>query len=204
MLPATTGPVDLRAEVEGHELRGQAAISRTARIARVSLVPSDAAPPAEALAAIAVADQIVIGPGSLYTSVLAACAVEDLRQAIAAAGERGAQRVYVNNLREENPETVGHNVARHLEALRAHGVEPDVVLVDTASMPVGDLEKFETSGARLPQIVERHLAAPNLLVHDPRLLGEALAELAELSDGSVRGAAGLVSNGSDIGSRVQA
>ena len=82
--------------------------------------------------ALQAADQIVIGPGSLYTSVLAACCVPALRDAIASTP---AQRVYVANLREQPPETAGYDVAAHVAALARHGVVIDVVLADSGGAP---------------------------------------------------------------------
>jgi uncharacterized cofD-like protein len=167
VLPATTGPVVLKAETSGPTLEGQVAISQAGHIGRVSLVPPDAEPPPAALAAISAADQVVIGPGSLFTSVLAACAVPALRAAIAEAGERGGQRVYVGNLREQHPETTGYDLAAHVRALRDHGVECDVVLADTARLPLGQVP----SG---PLVVEEQLAEVNGLVHSVELLAGAL------------------------------
>ncbi|HEX3946731.1 MAG TPA: uridine diphosphate-N-acetylglucosamine-binding protein YvcK, partial [Acidimicrobiales bacterium] len=129
VLPATAEKVVLKAEGPGGEVRGQVAVAEAGRIRRVSLVPGDCKPPAGALAALASADQVVIGPGSLYTSVLAAVAVTGIAGALAASS---AQRVYVCNLRPELPETAGYDVGDHLAALREHGVEVDVVLWDSA------------------------------------------------------------------------
>ena len=70
----------------------------------MSLVPGDARPPALAVERILAADQIVIGPGSLFTSVLAAAAVGGIAEAVA---RSRAQRVYVCNLRPQLPETAG-------------------------------------------------------------------------------------------------
>ncbi len=173
VLPATTRPVTLKADAAGGEVAGQVAVSRRGGIRTISLDPPDAAPPEAALAAVAEADQIVIGPGSLYTSVLAAAAVPALAAAIEAAR---AQRVFVCNLRPQLPETEGYDVARHVNALADHGVPVDVVLVDTASgLPLGALE--------VPAI-DRRLAGSNGLVHDPGKLACALAELAEQSLGA--------------------
>src|SRR3954465_53478 len=87
VLPATIDPVVLKAEVRGGSaVHGQVQVSSAeGPISRVSLVPPDAEPPTRALAAIETADQIVIGPGSLYSSVLAVVAVPALRDAIASA-----------------------------------------------------------------------------------------------------------------------
>jgi uncharacterized cofD-like protein len=173
VVPATSVPVVLKAETSGifgTELEGQVAISQAGHIGQVSLVPPDAEPPAAALRAILEADQIVIGPGSLYTSVLAACTVPALRLALAEAGERGAQRVYVSNLREQPPETSGYDVAAHVRALSAHGIACDVVLADTSGIDLGIVDPG-------PLVVEAPLAGGNGLVHDPEPLSAALARL---------------------------
>ena len=84
--------------------------------------------------ALLTADQIVLGPGSLFTSVLAAIAVPGVRAAI----ERSpASVVYVCNLRPQVPETEGFDVAMHVEALMDHGVTPDLVVCDPAGLPTG-------------------------------------------------------------------
>jgi uncharacterized cofD-like protein len=136
VLPATTMPVVLKAEAATGPIHGQVNVSEAGRIAHVDLVPPDAEPPPAAVAAIAAADQIVIGPGSLFTSVLAAVVVPGIRQALA---QTAATKVYVCNLRPQVPETAGYDVAAHVDALIAHGVDVDVVLADTHALPHGDV-----------------------------------------------------------------
>jgi uncharacterized cofD-like protein len=166
VLPATTRPVTLKADADNGEVAGQVAVSRNGRIRTVSVSPDDADPPEEALAAVADADQVVVGPGSLYTSVLAAAAVPRLAKAIEASA---AQRVFVCNLRPQEPETSGYDVGRHVDALVDHGVAVDVVLVDrSAGLPLGSVG--------VP-VVERPLAGANGRVHDPGKLARALAEV---------------------------
>jgi uncharacterized cofD-like protein len=170
VLPATQDPVVLKADISGAEMRGQVRIMEAGHIRHVSLVPLGSQPPQAALDAIAAADQIVIGPGSLYTSVLAACVVPAIRDAIEAAGMRGAQRVYVSNLREQPPETSGYDVAAHVAALRLHGVQVDVVLADSSGIALGRVSEslhVET----LP------LAEGNGRVHSVEALAEALRRL---------------------------
>ena len=133
VLPATGEPVVLKAVSDAGEVHGQVAVQHAGRIAHVSLVPADAQPPAAALDAIAAADQIVLGPGSLFTSVLAVVAVPAIREAVNASA---APLVYVCNLRA-GVETSGYDVAAHAEAVLAHGVTPDVVLYDPAAIEVG-------------------------------------------------------------------
>jgi uncharacterized cofD-like protein len=165
VLPATTVPVVLKADAAGGAVQGQVAVGQAERIIKVSLVPLDASPPAAALSALARADQIVLGPGSLYTSVLAVVAVPALREALAAARGR---KVYVCNLRPQVPETEGYDVPAHLAALESHGVEVDVVLCDTSGMRLGEPSR---------PWVEARLARPNGLAHDSDKLAAALADL---------------------------
>ena len=84
VVPAATEPVVLKASSEGGDIEGQTAVQGTTHIQRVSLIPADAQAPAPALAALAEADQIVVGPGSLFTSVLAALVVPGIADGIRA------------------------------------------------------------------------------------------------------------------------
>jgi uncharacterized cofD-like protein len=166
VLPATVERVVLTAQGETGEVNGQVAVSKAGRIHQVSLLPKGCAAPPDALAAIEAADQIVIGPGSLYTSVLAAAVAGGIARAISASA---AQRVYVCNLRPQLPETDGYDVADHVAALRRHGVEVDAVLWDPASgVELGDPGVLVEAGP---------LTGANPLVHDPVRLASALSDL---------------------------
>ncbi len=168
VLPATITPVVLKAAAgRGGEIEGQVNVGRSDDITTVSLVPADVASPAEAIEAIRNADQVVIGPGSLFTSVLAAAIAPEVNSALASTS---AQRVYVCNLQPQDPETLGFDVAAHVRALQAHGVTADVVLCDPRSIEIGNPDIA---------IVERELARSNGLAHDPDLLAKALAELSD-------------------------
>jgi len=165
VVPAASEPVVLKAEAGAGEIEGQTEVMATADIRRVSLVPAD--PPASpvALHALGNAAQVVIGPGSLFTSVLAAVAVPALAEAIRRSPGR---RVYVANLRPEGNETAGFDVAAHVAALAAHGVDVDVVVADPASIALGELEV---------EVVVLPLAKANGLAHDPTRLAAALGRL---------------------------
>lgn len=165
VLPATVHPVVLKAEAASGAVEGQVRVQETSRITHVSLVPPDPEVPAAAIEAIAAADQIVLGPGSLFTSVLAASVVPALREAIAAAS---ARRVYVCNLRPQVPETEGFDACAHVEALLAHGIEVDVMLVDPIALGPGDPPV---------EVVEGALASADGMVHDPVRLAHALQKL---------------------------
>lgn len=125
VLPATELPVVLKADSYDGEVEGQLAVSQHGRIRRVALVPPDAPATRESVEAVKAADQIVLGPGSLYTSVLAALVVRDLGAAVAEVREKV---VYVANLRPQEPETSGYGLDEHVAALRAHGIDPGAVI----------------------------------------------------------------------------
>ncbi len=108
---------------------------------------------------------MVLGPGSLFTSVLAVAAVPALRKALAGTS---APKVYVCNLRQQVPETEGYDVAAHVDALVAHGVEVDAVVCDPTEMPTGEVSAT---------CVERELAREDGSGHDPAKLAEALSAL---------------------------
>ena len=165
VVPAATEPVVLKAEADTGEVQGQTAVMRTAHIRRVSLVPEDPPAPEEALEALRRADQVVIGPGSLFTSILAAVAVPAVAEGIRTSPGR---RVDVANLGPEGEETAGFDVAAHVAALGAHGVDVDVVLADPAATAVGVLH--------VP-VVEAPLARSNGRAHDPARLADALGRL---------------------------
>jgi uncharacterized cofD-like protein len=152
VLPNTEEPVDLVAVTGDGIVHGQVAVAQSGGIKRVLLEPPEPRPDPAAVAAIAAADQIVIGPGSLYTSLLAALAVPGIRTAVASSP---AMVVYVCNLRPQVPETDGYAAAAHVDALRDHGIEPDVV------------------------IDEAGLARPDGRAHDPERLAQALARSLE-------------------------
>jgi len=132
VLPATSVPVVLKADVAGREVVGQVNVSESAGpIGSVSIVPPDAPVSEEVMAALVEADQIVIGPGSLFTSVLAVCAVPTIRDVLAS-GTR-ARRIYVCNLRPQQPETAGFGSEDHVRAVLEHGITPDTVVASAGS-----------------------------------------------------------------------
>lgn len=170
VLPASAEPVHLRARrSNGEVVDGQVSVNACDDIETVEVDPVDAAGCRDAELMIFGADQVILGPGSLYTSVLAATSIKGVREAIA--GSTG-QFVYVCNLNPQIPETRGYDVARHVEALERHGLEPDVVLYDPSQM--GGAESVK--GA-----VAADLARPSGRAHDPQLLGAALAGLIDSS-----------------------
>jgi uncharacterized cofD-like protein len=172
LIPATVEPVSLKATFRApgdrteQEVEGEAAVGATAGITSLSIVPADPAVHAETIEAIAAADQIIVGPGSLYTSILAVLGIPAIREAYTASP---ARKVYVANLGEQHPETTGYDVARHVVALRRHGVEVDYVLRDPRALPLGHV-----SGVH---VVDWPLGNESGRLHDPDHLAAALQEL---------------------------
>jgi len=172
VLPATTDPVVLKADVEGEAVEGQVAVQNSAgRKRRVEVVPSDAAAPAAAIAAIASADQVILAPGSLYTSLLPVLCVRDLRSAVAGAPGRVVQ---VSNLRPQPPETTGLDATDHLLAVREHGARVDAFLYQQNGALAADDAVIRGWGV---EPVAADVARADGLVHDPGKLAAALQAL---------------------------
>ncbi|MHB8262429.1 MAG: gluconeogenesis factor YvcK family protein [Acidimicrobiales bacterium] len=168
VLPAALQPVVLIADTENGEVKGQTAVMAAGSIRRLAMFPSDPGVPDGVLKAIGSADQVIIGPGSLYTSIIAAAGIPAIAKEIYATR---AQRVYVANLREQKGETDGYDVAAHVLALREHGIEMDLVLADPDRLPMGAL-----NGLDVPVVLE-DVARAGAPFHDPGKLAAVLSSL---------------------------
>jgi uncharacterized cofD-like protein len=172
VLPATTEPVVLKADVEGEAVEGQVAVQNSAgRIRHVGLIPSDAPASGDALAAVRAADQIVLAPGSLYTSLVPVLCVLQLRDELARAA---APVVQVCNLRPQVPETSGLDATDHLRAVLEHGGRVDRFLYERDGILAADEGWIRGSGV---EPVAGSVARPDGLAHDPARLAEALRAL---------------------------
>ncbi|MBA2609699.1 MAG: uridine diphosphate-N-acetylglucosamine-binding protein YvcK [Actinobacteria bacterium] len=168
VLPATADPVVLLADIAtGNTITGQVEVDQTQDIERIRLEPPAPPTPPSVLEAIAAADQIVIGPGSLHTSLLAVLAVPDVNAALRQAT---AETVFVANLRAVRS-TMGWDLGRHLAALAAHEIHPQTVLVDENT----PLAHGEVAGSS--RVVRRPIARFDVPAHDPVQLAKALADL---------------------------
>jgi uncharacterized cofD-like protein len=158
-------------------VEGQVAVSAAGargRIRGLHLVPRDVMACPEAVDAIAHADQILVGPGSLYTSLLAVLVVPEIRLALALARGRIVQ---IANLQTESPETAGLDGTDHVLALLEHRVRIDTFLYDLAGpLTVNEAYLFEHGvmpvGADLT-----HTVAGSATEHDPAKLAAALRDL---------------------------
>lgn len=115
VVPVSPTPLTLHARLaDGSVVDGQSQIMRTPGIERVWITPLEVAASEDALAAIAEAELIVLGPGSLYTSLLPSLLVPAIREAVERAT---APRIFVCNVATQEGETTGFDLARHVEAL---------------------------------------------------------------------------------------
>ena len=113
------------------------------RISHVALIPERPAALPAALAAIGEADLIVLGPGSLYTSVIPNLLVDGVAEAIA---RSDAPKIYVCNIMTQEGETEGYTAADHLQALLKHGA-PDLVDLCLANSEAVEEALFSASMA---------------------------------------------------------
>jgi uncharacterized cofD-like protein len=119
IFPSTAKNITLLAELDnGRVVRGETKISRSrGRIRRIRLVPATARPLPDVIAAIRNADLILLGPGSLYTSIIPNLLVRGVAGAIA---QSRAKCVYIANLMTQPGETTGYSAAEHVRAIYEH------------------------------------------------------------------------------------
>ena len=196
VIPVTSADVQLEAFFEnGASVVGESKIyackkEQDCRIHHVRLIPERPKATPAALEAIGEADLILLGPGSLYTSVIPNLLVDGVVDAIVQAP---APKIYVCNIMTQEGETEGYTAADHLEALFSHSAPGLVELCLANSAPVhpGLVEKYraedaaplvvdrERVAALGVELVERPMAreAGDYARHDPDLLARAVLEL---------------------------
>lgn len=181
VLPSTTAPVQIAARVAGRHVSGQASITRSeGRLEALWLEPDDPPACAEAVAAVRAADVVVLGPGSLFTSVIVNLLVSELCRAVC---ETPATLVHVANVQAPPGETSQLSLREHVELLHsALGRRClDAVIVHDGPRPLGPGVPLEAVD-ELPDV--RSVVAADLLVrdadeqvgaaHDPGRLAAAL------------------------------
>ncbi len=196
VLPVTNENVQLCAEfTDAREIVGECEIAEykkgsDARIRRVWLSPEKPKPVEACLQALAEADLIVLGPGSLYTSVLPNLLVEGIPEAIHASK---AMKLYNMNLMTQDGETEAYSAADHIRALFDHGGEGlfDRVLINNLPIPDEMLPSYAAEGAYPTVVSEEELHtlgvrpsyAPiarweaGLIRHNPDALADAIMAL---------------------------
>jgi uncharacterized cofD-like protein len=178
VLPSTTEPVTLAAKLGEHVVRGQVAIAQApGPVERLWLEPAGLTGYRAAVEALEEADLVVLGPGSLFTSVIAALIPVGIPEAAARAG----RTALVLNLAQQKGETLGLDAAGHVVSLTTHcpALRLDAVLVHQGSFdgvprPVLVNEEALTA-ARAPVLgADLRADGPH---HDPDKLAATLKEL---------------------------
>ncbi len=188
VLPSSVQTIRLAAEMEdGSVVEGESQIPLAGKaIRRVFIKPADAPPVASALEAIENADAVILGPGSLYTSVIPNLLVSGLADALR---RTQAVKIYICNVMTQPGETDGYTASRHVQAIIDHvgpGVIDYVVVNDQevashlrevyarqGAYPVAvDAEKIEALGIK---VMKANLISETILVrHDPVKLSRVI------------------------------
>lgn len=171
--PATADNVVLEAVLEnGRILSGETRISKSqSRIKTIRLLPATCKPLPETLAAVAEADLITLGPGSLFTSVVPNLLVDEIPSAIQ---RSPAIKAYLANLMWQPGETTGFTASDHVEALHNHAGRRllDVVIVNDKPIPPSQRRKYALQKARPVLNDYDRLKQMGLEVVSADLLGE--------------------------------
>lgn len=189
--PATYSNATLVARMaSGEVVRGETNITASKdQIVELSLDPAVVEPLPETLAAIAEADIITLGPGSLYTSLITNLLVQGIPEALASA--KGT-RVYIANLMTQANESLHLAASQHIERIYAHTRQPvfDYALINTAPVPEAvrqryaaegaeaiqaDIERIEAMGIRC--IAGNFAAEGDVLRHDAERVARTILEL---------------------------
>jgi len=191
VLPVTTADVRLRAELEdGSVVEGETNVSLCGgKVRSLSLIPSDAEALPEVLKAIAEADVVLLGPGSLYTSVIPNLLVRGIAGALAATS---APKVYICNVMTQPGETDGFTAAEHVSAIERFSSPRllDYVVINSARVRPHLLSKYAAAGSvpvtidfpRLRQlgvhtVTEDLLDKGDAVRHDPDKLARRVIQL---------------------------
>ena len=196
VIPVTNTDVQLEAELEnGARVLGESKIfyckkREDCRVRRVRLLPER--PPAveSALEAIRQADMILLGPGSLYTSIIPNLLVRDVAETIA---ESSALKIYIGNVMTQEGETEGYTNSDHIRAIFEHSLPGlfHLCLVNSATIPADITARYAQEGAEPlrfdknactelgVELVSRPVSTvrDGYVRHDPELLAAALLEL---------------------------
>ncbi len=190
IFPSTEQNITLEAELDGGAIvKGETRISKSRkRIRRIRLVPRRARPHPETLRAIRHADLILVGPGSLYTSIIPNLLIDGVVEAIARS--RGSC-VYIANLMTQPGETQHYSVADHIRAIYEHTRRKlfDYVVINRAHVAPSLLRRYGAKQAEpvAPSYTELHrmglrfvagdlLQRDVLVRHDPIRLSRLLLD----------------------------
>jgi len=191
VIPSTLDNIELAAELrDGSMIMGESNISRNTKpIKKVFIIPNCCKPVSEALDAILEADAVILGPGSLYTSVIPNLLVPGIADALRKAA---GTKIYVCNIMTQPGETVGYSASDHLKAIYHHSGPGLVehVIVNNKKIPDYYREKYAREGAgmvepdleKLRKLNVRVITSPLIredehIRHDPQALANTILKL---------------------------
>ena len=194
VLPVTMEDINLVAELEnGDIVTGESNIPNEVRknntkIKKMSLDKEDAKPLVDVINAINNAEAIVIGPGSLYTSILPNLLMPDVVEALM---ESKAPKIYISNIMTQPGETDDKNVLEHIKVIIDHTGKNfiDYVITNNECLPLGVFERYAKDGAKLVLLDDKQKQELNRM-------GITYVEqkLIEIKNGYIRHDADMVSN----------
>jgi uncharacterized cofD-like protein len=181
VLPSTLSRVSLEAElIDGTRISGQSKIMKSPKpISRIMLVPANVSAMPDVIDSIQNAEFIVLGPGSLFTSMLPNLLIRDITEAIE---KSDAAKIYICNVMTQHGETDGFNAQDHLAKIFEHSSNRviDYIMVNNTVIPDDlinaylkedarpvryDIVRIERMGVKV--IEDDLLSFSNLVRHDP-------------------------------------
>lgn len=167
--PAANHPLVLGANLKnGRYVKGQVEVHFSEDISEVWIDPADPDVPQRTLDAIMSADLVLLGPGSLFTSVIAACVVPKVKAVLDATS---AKKIMVCNLKEQVAETVGLSIADQIDAILRHSIPLDAAVYDPSYSSCGDLSTVPVD------LLSAKLSTNDGQSHDPKLLAENIIKI---------------------------
>lgn len=195
VIPVTLDNMQLVARLQnGKTVIGESqipeeAVRQNSKIEELKIIPEDAKALKEALTALKEADAIVMGPGSLYTSITSNLLVKDIARGVR---RSNALKIYISNIMTQPGETTGFKVSDHLKVLHKYGGKDivDYVIVNTGEITDELKEKYHKDGAELVKVDEECInnmgikivgenlvkIKNNTVKHDSDKLAEVLAD----------------------------
>ena len=173
VLPSTLDDMRLVAEMEdGSIIKGESNIPESGKkIKRLFTEPTKCKPLADAIIAIQEADLIILGPGSLYTSVIPNLLISDISKAV---NEAKAKKIYVCNIMTQPGETDGFSVSDHIKTLLKHAKYEkiiDAVLVNT-ELPEELIAPYRDAGSEPVSVDEKEINKMGIEIVQKNLIAD--------------------------------
>lgn len=191
VIPSTLSDIQLQAEMfDGTIVTGESEIPKVhKRIKKMMMLPENAPAANAAVEAIMQADVLILGPGSLYTSIIPNLLVEGIRDAIL---KSRAVKIYICNVMTQPGETDGYGAYEHVKAIVDHVGEQflDYVIVNNQDISIEQLQQYNAEGSMpitsdidkirhlgITVVPARLISKKDLVRHDPRKLAKVLIAL---------------------------